>query len=87
MPVTESSAHTVGSSRNFARKLQQVSRAFESGFPQDVLRTDAVHPRFIQHIGLPEDADAVAYEPVQRLLAVRRFVCLVLGDVFGWDFM
>ena len=58
--------------RTIAKKLnQQVSRVRDlSGFPADVLNPEEVDFQFLQHIGFPEAADGVAYEPVQRLLAV-----------------
>ena len=58
--------------RNIARKLNnQVSRVRDpTGFPRDVLKASEVDTQFLQHVGFPESADSVAYEPVQRLLAV-----------------
>ncbi|KAH7619656.1 hypothetical protein Ndes2526B_g06639 [Nannochloris sp. 'desiccata'] len=58
--------------RHLARKLNhQVSRVRDpSGFPEDVLDADQIDIQFLQHIGFPESADGVAYEPVQKLLAV-----------------
>jgi len=58
--------------RHLARKLNhQVSRVRDpSGFPADVLDADQIDIQFLQHIGFPESADGVAYEPVQKLLAV-----------------
>jgi hypothetical protein len=59
--------------RHFARKLnKQVSRVRDpTWFPSDVLQQGNVSVHFLQQIGFPEAADSVAYEPVQRLLAVR----------------
>ena len=58
--------------RHFARKLNhQVSRVRDpSGFPADQLDAGQIDIQFLQHIGFPESADGVAYEPVQKLLAV-----------------
>jgi hypothetical protein len=58
--------------RHLARKLNhQVSRVRDpSNYPADVLDSDQIDIQFLQHIGFPEFADGVAYEPVQKLLAV-----------------
>ncbi len=58
--------------RHLARKLnQQVSRVRDvSGFPSDVLLHEQVDLQFLQHVGFPETADGIAYEPTQGLLAV-----------------
>lgn len=68
--------------RSLARKLNsQVSRVRDPShaFPVDVLSASEVQPQFLQHIGFPESADSVAYEPVQKLLAV----CTLLLAVFA----
>ena len=39
--------------------------------PDDTLAAHALEPVFLGGTGLPEPADALAYDPVQRLLAVR----------------
>jgi hypothetical protein len=63
--------------RHLARRLnKQVSRVRDpSSFPTDVLHADQVAPSFLQQVGFPEAADSVAYEPVQRLLAVGAAPC------------
>lgn len=38
---------------------------------EDKLILPAVSPQFFGHAGLPATTDSLAYEPVQRILAVR----------------
>ena len=39
--------------------------------PDDTLSAVALEPAYLGGTGLPDAADAIAYDPVQRLLAVR----------------
>jgi len=64
--------------KSLARKLNhQVTRVKDGSsahvFPPDILKAGEVETQFLQHIGFPESADSVAYEPFQKLLAVRPF--------------
>ena len=49
---------------------QQVLRTDGFQLAQDRLKSTALDPTFFGHAGFPEDTDSLAYEPVQRLLAV-----------------
>lgn len=42
----------------------------EKTLPRDTLRPESIHPQFLQHVGFPETADAVVYDPIQGLLAI-----------------
>ena len=71
--------------RHLARKLNhQVSRVRDpSGFPADVLDSDQIDLQFLQHIGFPESADGVAYDPVQKLLAVSPRTWYSISTLFS----
>ena len=53
----------------------RLHRVFRNGgrtLADDALTSIALEPRFFGHAGFPEATDALAYDPVQRLLAVRK---------------
>lgn len=54
--------------RHLSRKLQH--QLGEQPFPTDLLLPSRVATAFAGHVGFPEAADSIAYEPVQSLLAV-----------------
>lgn len=56
--------------KHLIRKAQHSS----AGLPGDALQPKHVETRFLGHVGFPEAADSIAYEPVQSLLAVRSSV-------------
>ena len=68
--------------KNLARKFNtQMSRVRETrNLPEDDLAVTEADVRVLCHVGFPENADSVAYESNQRLLAVRWF------DRFGLGF-
>lgn len=39
--------------------------------PADALSSDVLACKFYGQIGLPDNSDSLAYDPVQRLIAVR----------------
>ncbi|KAK9908560.1 hypothetical protein WJX75_009693 [Coccomyxa subellipsoidea] len=51
-------------------RLQRVLRSDGRTLAEDLLSSSSLHPRFFGHSGFPEATDALAYDPVQRLLAV-----------------
>lgn len=51
-------------------RLHRVLRSDGRTLAEDLLSTSDLQPRFFGHSGFPEATDALAYEPVQRLLAV-----------------
>lgn len=53
--------------RHLQRKLQQNT----TDFPYDLLQPSHVSTKFAGHVGFPEQADSLAYDLVQSLLAVR----------------
>lgn len=61
-----------GATSRFARKLNHsVSRVRDaSGYPSDILSPEHIYVRLFEHIGFPDSADALAYDPSQGLLAV-----------------
>jgi hypothetical protein len=52
-------------------RLPRVLRSDERALAEDALSSLGLEPRFFGHAGFPEATDALAYDPVQRLLAVR----------------
>eukprot|EP00890_Picochlorum_soloecismus_P000396 jgi/Picsp_1/1357/NSC_04837-R1_transducin wd40 domain-containing protein len=64
--------------KNLARKFNtQMSRVRETrNLPDDDLAVTEANVRVLCHVGFPENADSVSYEPNQRLLAV--------GTKNGW---
>ena len=52
-----------------ASRVQRGQRAI-SNLADDVLTTTALEARLFGHAGFPEAADAIAYDAVQRILAV-----------------
>ena len=52
-------------------RLPRVLRSDDRGLSEDALTSLGLEPRFYGHAGFPEATDALAYDPVQRLLAVR----------------
>ena len=51
--------------------------------PEDTLTAQDLSPVFVGQSGLPREADALAYDPVQRLLAVRMCACTASGEASG----
>ena len=51
-------------------RLPRVVRSDDRGLADDALTSLGLEPRFYGHAGFPEATDALAYDPVQRLLAV-----------------
>lgn len=68
--------------KTLARKLNtQVSKVRETRahlMDSQLLGSEVVDVEIVCHIGFPDNADSVAYEPYQKLLAVG-WVCVV-----GW---
>lgn len=54
--------------RNILRAAQKQAHL---RLPDDALNPSSIDPHLLAHVGVPDAADAIAYEPVQRLLAVR----------------
>ncbi|KAK9811618.1 hypothetical protein WJX72_007037 [[Myrmecia] bisecta] len=53
-----------------ARFKHKVHRGKGAGLADDVLAEADLFPQFLGHAGFPEATDSLAYEPVQRLLAI-----------------
>ena len=53
--------------------------------PEDTLTAQDLSPVFVGQSGLPREADALAYDPVQRLLAVRKCACTGSSEAIPAD--
>lgn len=64
--------------RNLLRRSFQSKTTPSAVELPDRLETEHILVISSGHAGVPEAADALAYDPVQRLLAVRHPCCLTL---------
>jgi hypothetical protein len=59
--------------------ILKAKKGRSSPLPDDSLTSDVLASKFYGQIGLPDNSDSLAYDPVQRLIAVR----LLLGSLFS----
>jgi hypothetical protein len=70
--VSEQYLSTIRASKNCAMNSKRIQRALRTdhSLAEDELTIAAVEARLFGHAGFPEAADALAYDAVQRTLAV-----------------